>query len=171
MLPWGAVISHRSAFLLALLLLALTRATTSGGQDPECRRWRDAFAGMPEQTISVEASGRRESLRVKRAETPEQQAAGFQCATPREIENTLILFDFGEEILTMFHMQNVPSPLDIAFIKADGWIFSILRMNPSPTALYGPLGRFRYALEARAGFFQSHGIQQGNARVVTLGRR
>ena len=96
----------------------------------------------------------------------EQQAAGFQCATAKEIERSLILFDFGREIRTQFHMQNVPAQLDIAFAKADGRIFAILRMDPSPTALYGPMGDFRYALEARKGFYESQGIRQGEARLV-----
>jgi uncharacterized membrane protein (UPF0127 family) len=78
----------------------------------------------------------------------------------------LILFDFGREISTQFHMQNVPAPLDIAFAKADGRIFAVLRMAPSPTTLYGPMGEFRYALEARKGFFESQGVRQGEARLV-----
>jgi uncharacterized membrane protein (UPF0127 family) len=93
-------------------------------------------------------------------------AAGFQSSTPREIQNALVLFDFGEEVLTQFHMQNVPAPLDIAFAKADGRIFTILRMDPSPSALYGPMGRFRYALEARAGFFAMQGLIAGAARLM-----
>lgn len=121
---------------------------------------------MPLRTVTVEVDGRAIPLRVKVADTPERQAGGFQCATRRQIRETLILFDFGEEILTQFHMQNVPASLDIAFIKADGRVFSVLRMDPSPTALYGPLGPFRYALEARAGFFAAHGITPGNARLA-----
>ena len=106
------------------------------------------------------------AIRVKVAETSEQAAAGFQCSTPQEIQKTLILFDFGREIYSQFHMNHVPAPLDIAFIKGDGTIFSILKMDPSPTALYGPLGNFRFALEARAGFYESQGIRQGEARLT-----
>ena len=87
-------------------------------------------------------------------------------ATKKEIQQNLILFDFGREIQTQFHMQNVPDTLDIAFAKADGRIFAILRMEPSPTALYGPMGDFRYALEARKGFYEQQGIKQGEARLV-----
>ena len=81
-------------------------------------------------------------------------------------ERNVILFDFGREIATQFHMQNVPAALDIAFIKGDGRIFSILRMEPSATVLYGPMGDFRFALEARKGFFESQGVRQGEARLV-----
>src|SRR5207244_2831683 len=81
-------------------------------------------------------------------------------------QKSLILFDFGREIYTQFHMNNVPAALDIAFVKDDGRVFAILRMDPSPTALYGPLGNFRYALEARAGFYEGQGIRQGEARLL-----
>jgi hypothetical protein len=146
------------------LLLGVPEAT--GAQEDVCRRWRDAFAGMPMRTIRLEAEGRVVRLPVKVADTAERRVAGFQCATPEEIERHLILFDFGTEVLSQFHMQNVPAALDTAFAKADGRVFTILRMEPSPTALYGPLGPFRYALEARAGFFESQGLRAGAVRLV-----
>jgi len=149
--------------LAAALALA---APAADAQDPACKRFREAFASMPTQMVTLEAGGRSIAARVRVAATAEQQAAGFQCATPQEIERNLILFDFGREISTQFHMQNVPAPLDIAFAKADGRIFAVLRMAPSPTTLYGPMGEFRYALEARKGFFESQGVRQGEARLV-----
>jgi uncharacterized membrane protein (UPF0127 family) len=121
---------------------------------------------MPVRMVTVQMGAKTVAVRVKVAETSEQAAAGFQCSTPQEIQNTLILFDFGREIHTQFHMQNVPAALDIAFVKANGTIFSILKMDPSPTALYGPMGDFRFALEARAGFYESQGFRQGEARLL-----
>ena len=147
-------------------LLVLGLIAPGRGQDGGCPRWRTAFAGMRVRTVSVATDGGSVELHVRVAETPEQQAGGFQCATRDEIRQHLILFDFGREIPTSFHMQNVPEALDIAFAKADGRIFAILRMESSPTALYGPMGPFRYALEARAGFFASRGITAGTARLL-----
>jgi uncharacterized membrane protein (UPF0127 family) len=121
---------------------------------------------MPLEMITLESRGRTIAIRARVARTSEQQAAGFQCATREEIARNFILFDFGEEVHTEFHMQNVPAPLDIGFAKADGTIFAVLRMEPSPGALYGPLGRFRYAIEARKGFFESQGFRQGETRLV-----
>ena len=89
------------------------------------KRWRDAFANMPVQMIKLEAGGRTMAVRVRLAATSEHQAAGFQCATPQEIERNLILFDFGREISTQFHMQNVPAALDILFAKTDGRVFAV----------------------------------------------
>ena len=148
----------------ALLLAGLAAGATA--QSSECPRWREAFASMPTRMLTIQVGSKTFALRVKLADTGDRQAGGFQCATPEEIQHTLILFDFGKEIVTQFHMQNVPSPLDIAFIKDDGLIFAILRMDPSPTTLYGPMGPFRYALEAHAGFFKGQGIRQGEARLV-----
>ena len=150
--------------LVAALLLGPTLA--QGATSEECPRWRDAFAGMPTRMVTIQAGAKTLALRVKSADSTERQAGGFQCATVEEIQRHLILFDFGQEITTQFHMNNVPAPLDIAFVKADGRIFSILRMDPSPTSLYGPMGAFRYAIEARAGFFESQGIRQGEARLT-----
>ena len=172
------MIRLRAALPAALLLLAaLAPAATAQGPagkaapNPECPRWREAFAGMPLRMVSIQAGPRTLALRVKLADSGERQAGGFQCATPDEIKRHLILFDFGREIFTQFHMQNVPAALDIAFVKDDGRIFAILKMDPSPTELYGPLGEFRYALEAHAGFFASQGIRQGEAKLVVPATR
>jgi zinc transport system permease protein len=159
--PWGP-----RARLAAITLLCLSVTAGASAQDSECKRWRAAFAAMPVRMVTVQVGAKTVAVRVKVAETSEQKAAGFQCSTPQEIQNTLILFDFGREIHTQFHMQNVPAALDIAFVKADGKIFSILKMDPSPTALYGPMGDFRFALEARAGFYESQGVRQGEARLL-----
>jgi len=159
--PWGP-----RARWAAITLLCLSAAGSASAQDGECKRWRAAFASMPIRMVTVQLGAKTVAIRVKVAETSEHAAAGFQCSTAQEIQNTLILFDFGREIHTQFHMQNVPAALDIAFVKADGTIFSILKMDPSPTALYGPMGNFRFALEARAGFYESQGVRQGEARLL-----
>jgi zinc transport system permease protein len=158
--PWGP-----RARLAALVLLCLSFSAGATAQESECKRWREAFAAMPVRMVTVQMGAKTMAIRVKVAETSEHAAAGFQCSTPQEIQKTMILFDFGREIYSQFHMNNVPAALDIAFIKGDGSIFSILKMDPSPTALYGPLGNFRFALEARAGFYESQGIKQGEARL------
>jgi zinc transport system permease protein len=160
--PWGP---RRRFAAIALLCLAAA-ASGAAAQDGECKRWRAAFATMPVRMITLQMGAKTVALRVKVAETSEQAAAGFQCSTSEEIQKTLILFDFGREIYSQFHMQNVPAALDIAFVKADGSIFSVLKMDPSPTTLYGPMGNFRFALEARAGFYESQGVRQGEARLV-----
>ena len=158
---------RRLTILASAALLLATLAGSATAQSGECPRWREAFASMPMRMLTIQMGSKTFAIRVKLADTGERQAGGFQCATREDIQRELILFDFGQEITTQFHMQNVPAALDIAFIKGDGRIFSILRMDPSPTTLYGPMGSFRYALEARAGFFEGQGIRQGEARLMT----
>lgn len=51
-----------------------------------------------------------------------------------------------------------------------GRISSILRMDPSPSARYGPFGAYRYAIEARAGFFKERGISSGDEMVLLESR-
>jgi uncharacterized membrane protein (UPF0127 family) len=153
------------ASLAVLVLICLSFPAGATAQESECKRWREAFAAMPVRMVTLQIGAKTVAYRVKVAATSEHAAAGFQCATPQEIQKTLILFDFGQEIYSQFHMNNVPAALDIAFIKGDGAIFSILKMDPSPTALYGPMGNFRFALEGRAGFYESQGIKQGEARL------
>jgi uncharacterized protein len=168
----GAARNVGRTLLLALALACgLAPGRPDAADDEECRRWRAVFAAMPVRTIAIESEGRAIPLQVKVAETGLEHAAGFQCATPAEIDQHVILFDFGREILSQFHMNNVAAPLDIAFVKDDGRIFAIMRMDPSPAKLYGPMGPFRFALEARQGFYASRGIRPGAARLLPAGPR
>lgn len=156
---------------LRLLAAAIAVRTAAAAQDdPECPRWRSAFGAMPARGMAIRTPAGPRSIRMKIAATAEARWAGFQCATADEIRTTVILFDFGGEILGGFHMRNVPRPLDIAFVKGSGRIFSIQRMDPSPTAVYEPLGAYRYAIEARSGFFTEHGVAPGATLVVSGSR-
>src|SRR6266404_5891299 len=130
------------ARLAAVTLLCLGIVGGASADEGGCRRWRTAFATMPVRMLTLQMGAKTIAVRVKVAETSEQGAAGFQCSTAQEIQQTLILFDFGQEIYTQFHMQNVPA------------------------ALYGPMGNFRFALEARAGFYESQGVRPGEARLL-----
>ncbi len=151
-----------------VILVLLAPAVNGSGvlasqEDPQCPRWRRAFVAMPTSTLTFETATRRRLLVSARvAATAEAQWAGFQCASPDEIRKTVILFDFGQEVQGDFHMQNVPAPLDIAFATGSGRIVAILRMDPSPRATYGPTAPYRYAIEARAGFFSEQGIAAGD---------
>ncbi|MGB9717331.1 MAG: DUF192 domain-containing protein [Thermoproteota archaeon] len=105
-------------------------------------------------------------LEVKVADEPDERAAGFQNISRSILEQTLILFVFPYEVKGLFHMRNVEASLDIAFIKADGTIVGVVRMDPSPTKLYGVDESFKYAVEARAGFFEEKGITPWKSRLI-----
>jgi uncharacterized membrane protein (UPF0127 family) len=104
-------------------------------------------------------------LEVKVADEPDERAAGFQYISRSVIERSLILFVFPEETHALFHMRNVEASLDIGFFRADGTVVDILRMEPD-NRLYGPAEAFKYALEARAGFFAEKGIGRSSRLLV-----
>ena len=104
-------------------------------------------------------------LEVKVADEPDERMSGFQFVSKNIIERSLILFVFPEEIHTFFHMRNVETSLDIAFFRADGTVVDIMRMDPGEN-LYGPTESFKYALEAKAGFFEQKGIGRNSRLLV-----
>src|SRR5262249_6605919 len=77
--------SWRSIVLLVGLLGVRTGHATSAG---DCARWRATFAEMSTGPLTVVVGTRRATWQVKLARGPTQQAAGFQCATPQEIQDT-----------------------------------------------------------------------------------
>ncbi|MEM2941705.1 MAG: DUF192 domain-containing protein [Thermoproteota archaeon] len=111
--------------------------------------------------------GRVLELEVKVADEPDERAAGFQNISRSIMEKTLILFIFPGEINGLFHMRNVEASLDIAFIKADGTIIEIMRMDPDPSRLYGPNEGFKYTIEAPPGFFEERGITPSKSKLIT----
>lgn len=116
----------------------------------------------------INDDGQTVEFEMRIADEIEERAAGFQHIGEGVIEKAIILFVFDEELSTSFHMQNVVAPLDIAFIKADGTIIDIVRMEPDPSKTYAPKDNqtFKYAIEARAGFFKENKISAGKAKLV-----
>lgn len=153
----------------------LLEAKASGGavEDPRFKTTKEFDRMATAKVKLVNDDGQEREFEVKIADEIEEQTMGFQHVGEGVIEKALILFVFSEERSTSFHMQNVLAPLDIAFIKADGTIIEIVRMEPDPsktiaTKLYGPKDNqaFKYALEARAGFFKEHKLSQGKSKLV-----
>ncbi|MBO3800322.1 MAG: DUF192 domain-containing protein [Candidatus Brockarchaeota archaeon] len=105
-------------------------------------------------------------LEVKVADEPDERAAGFQNISRSIMEKTIILFVFPSEINGLFHMRNVEASLDIAFVKANGTIIEIMRMDPDPSRLYGPNESFKYAIEAPPGFFEEKKITSKRSRLI-----
>jgi len=144
---------------------ALVIAVAVEGQ---CRNLTAALDSMAPATIEIR-NERAEivELEVRVANNMTERAGGFQHLCPEVIRTTAILFVYMEPRLGRFHMRNVYAPLDIAFIADDGRIVEIQRMEAEPPGLpviprtYGPARAFRFALEARAGFFASNDIGVG----------
>lgn len=74
-----------------------------------------------------------------------------------------MLFDFGEEQFTTFHMRGCLQDLSIAFITKHGVIADIQEMTfNNPAKLYRSPLPVRYALEANPGFFVQNHIIPGD---------
>jgi len=160
------IIAVWAAFVVLLVLLAFIGWRLVYKPD-ERFKTTEAFDKMEVSQIKIiNDEGKTIKLKAKIADEDEERLAGFQNIGEGVIEKALILFVFPYEITGKFHMRNVVAPLDIAFIKADGTIIEILRMDPSPTQLYGPQSSFKYALEARAGFFKEKKISAGSSKLV-----
>jgi uncharacterized membrane protein (UPF0127 family) len=158
--PWPVALAL-AAGLVALAWWLISLAQGDYRTTPEFRKMEVA-----EITI-ITAAGLEVKLTVRLADEEEEQLAGFQHIGRRVIARSLILFVFPWEIAGKFHMRNVVAPLDIAFIRGDGEIFAILRMEPGPE-LYGPNEPFKYALEAPEGLFAERGITPGSRLVLPL---
>lgn len=87
-------------------------------------------------------------MEIVRFETPDQQALGLQWL-PSIQPDTLYWFP---RILPgfVFHSQNVPEPFEIAFFSTEGYLLSIVLMNPPDSKAIAP-PKSSFAMEARPG--------------------
>jgi len=157
-------------WLLAGVLLASFNAAA------DCRETTGALEAMEEaELVLAGPDGRRVRLVARVADDYRERAAGFQHVCPDTVDRTAIYFRFERTRRPNFHMRNVKAPLDIAFIDADGVIVDIQLMQPYVLGAkrhktYGPPGEVAAALEARAGYFASQRITEGNWRVESPGQ-
>ena len=117
-------------------------------------------AGKPQRlpTIEIEIGGRRISVEVAR--TPEQRATGMKYRKKLgKDEGMLFLFERDENL--SFYMKDTLVPLSIAFIRSDGVIVNIARMEPLTTSAHKSRTPCRYALEMPDGWFAQHEIVEG----------
>ena len=119
---------------------------------------------------AIEARNIEVSIRV--ADDPYERAAGFQHVCAQAAIDYPIYFQFERSFISSFHMQNVYTDLDIAFIDDAKRIISIQRMKPNSLVtlkqnLYSPPSPAWAALETAPGYYQENGIQVGD-RVLLM---
>lgn len=148
---------HGLALLVALILACYTVQAETG-----CRQSTAGLASMQQERIKlINDQGTPIELDVLVADDAFERASGFQYICPEVIERTLILFRYPLAVNARFHMQNVSAPLDIAFFNGNGKLTGMHLMQVYSGAsrpTYGSPSGFRFALEARQGFFATHGI-------------
>jgi len=104
------------------------------------------------------------TLKVELASTPEawQRGLMFRESLP---ENQGMLFVFPQATGSAFWMKNTKIPLSIAFADQNGVILRILDMDPcekDPCPSYYPGVAYRQALEVNQGWFDRHGVKEGD---------
>jgi len=160
-----------AAFVLLIPTLLFSGIPTVGfaACQPETAAWRHMQLGVVEVLNSKRQHIR---LTVRIADDRAERAAGFQYICPQLFHDNAILFVFSSSLQAQFHMRNVYAPLDIAFFDKSGKIVKIMSMRPAAwekngqSRFYGPAARFRYALEARVGYFAENGIEVGNSMLL-----
>ena len=80
-------------------------------------------------------------------------------------DDTGMLFVFEQPGTYCFWMRNTPSPLSIAFARADVRIVTIADMQPFDETTHCPSEPIVHALEVPAGYFTRRAIQVGDTLV------
>lgn len=107
------------------------------------------LAALPVATVRI---GELE-LRVAIAETPATRSRGLMDVDDLGSLEGMV-FVFPATTQNGFHMKNVPAPLDIAFIGADGRVIEVQTMATCPAEpcpIYRASSPFLWAVETPAG--------------------
>ena len=136
-----------AVFLLSALLLAESGCSRNQGPQPQ---------SLPKAEIVIGEI----SIAVEIANTHEQRATGMMYRKDLgPDEGMLFVFERDENL--RFYMKNTYVPLSIAFIRSDGIISNIARMEPHTLTLHPSRTPSRYALEMPQGWFTKRGFKAG----------
>ena len=106
-----------------------------------------------------------QTIEVELAVNPEDQARGLG-GRDSLLENSGMLFVYGDYVKPAFWMKEMRFPIDIIWIK-DRTVVG-LEQNVQPVAtgrdlpLYRPGGLVNYVLEVNAGYVEKYGISVGD---------
>ncbi len=124
---------------------------------------RNNLAGMDQCDLQVKNL----SLRAWIARTEPQRELGLMWVQPGEMsDNRGMLFVFEGDQGGGFWMKNTLIPLDIAFIRHDGTVVDIERMEPRSLVTHDPRQPYRYAIEVKAGTLAKAGLQVGDIVAI-----
>ncbi len=148
---------------LVIACLALAPAWSKAGAADGCEQSTSALESMDWGRVVFRSpdGGEERSLRVRLARDGDQRAAGMQQLCAEAVAANPMLFVFPRPQRPSFHMQNVHVALDILFIREDGTVSEIHRMDPGDR-LTTPSSRVRYALELPVGEAKELGLTVGH---------
>ncbi len=165
--PWTVCLLRGNDAVLAVSNPGLTTAQVGGPDSPKVHgtvgvRLREFRA------VSLEVAGN--PVTAELAATPAERRYGLQGRTGLA-EDHGMLFVFRRSLRPRFVMKSVSFPLSIAFIRADGVITDIRRMEPGDQRGVKPRVPVNYVLEMEAGWFRRNGVVEGDAVTVSGGAR
>jgi len=124
------------------------------------------FDSMPTVDLTIKSH----NFKAWVADDASETTAGLMYVTPEELaplpdgteRSMIFVFREDKSKLDGFWMKNVPIPLDIAFISADGTIVTVLTMAAYDESVYRPTAGYRYTLECNANTYSKFGIVAGD---------
>jgi uncharacterized protein len=145
---------------LSVLAVALGCGPRSGQGLPG---YRNDLSKMQTTQITV----KNQPFNVWLALTDNERTLGLMQVTEGELKPAEgvqrgMLFVFPDEDYLSFWMYNTITPLDIAYIDADGYIVKTHTMAPLETRTYPSIEPAQFALEVLAGTFTELGINEGD---------
>ena len=153
--------------------LVLAGNVAGAGSASPCVQTTGGWSSMQEKKILlINDRGKKIFLLARVADEPAELAAGYQYICPDVISHSAILFDFGRQFTSRFHMRGVFAPLDIAFFDQSGKLVSVTHMTAEPPGfsgrrkLYSAAAPYRYALETPAGYLADHFLTGDATRLV-----
>lgn len=126
-------------------------------------------SGNPEIVEISTKSGKKVTINVERADTPEKRALGLSYRTSLG-DYSGMLFLFDEISISPFTMKDMKIPLDIIFIDSNGLIVDIKRNQEQcvtqtcPAILSNVM--YKNVLEVNAGFCTTNGIEVGDTITI-----
>lgn len=145
---------------------SLTVTSTAGA--PSASPSPTSIAGAPSTAVFTTSTGDTVALSIEVADTPEERAVGLMNRESMP-EDSGMLFDFQEEVQAAFWMKNTLLPLSIAFIDKSGVIVHIEDMEPQTEDLHYSPSLYRYAIEAKQGWYEENGIVVGDTVELNAG--
>lgn len=146
------------AVLGAVLLACGTETQKVAAQPAAAPR---AQSGLDIIPLEVRSGSRRHAFRVEVARTGAEQAQGMMFRE-RIGPNEGMLFPFAAPREASFWMKNVPIPLDIIFIRADGTIARIANAVPHSEDMVLSGEPVATVLEIAGGRAAELGIEEGD---------
>jgi len=120
---------------------------------------KPASAGAPLKRTVVRVDSR--AIAVEIAATDDERRKGYMRRDPPG-ESEGMLFVFPDEQVRSFWNHDVPFAIDIAFMDGEGRVVSVARMAPMDNRSTSSRRPAKYALEMRAGAFETCGLSLGS---------